>query len=276
MKTINWEELVKDFNALLRPRTHLLGWKLLEKERELGKIPGVRRIGHRYFFCQALTLARTLGWTIGASPAKDDFWCPLTTYGGFMPVPDWDAISDEDYSRCPRADNYWVRTKEDAKKRLEAIPKLPEGKYEAMVVEPLYLQNFKPDVILFYGTPAQMCLLINSLQWTEYERFQFYSVGEGACTDSLIQCFLSQKPALAIPCFGERVVGGAAEDELDMAMTPEAFIKAVEGLKALFDRGLRYPIRQGDPIVSPGPAFFELVYGHKPERSPLTLEDVRE
>jgi uncharacterized protein (DUF169 family) len=272
----NWEELVRDFQAVLRPRTHLLGWKVLEKAAELKEIPGVRRVGHRYFFCQAPTLARTLGWTIGASPAKDDFWCPLTTYGGFMPEPDWENISDEDYSRCPPVDNYWVSTKEDAKKRLEAIPKLPEGKYEAMVVGPLYLGSFEPDVILFYGTPAQMCLLINGLQWEGYERLQFYSVGEGACTDALVQCFISQKPALAIPCFGERSVGGVAEDELDMAMTPASFIKAIGGLKALFGRGLRYPIQRGDPGVNPGPAFFELVYGQKPEGYPLTLADIEE
>ncbi len=145
-----------------------------------------------------------------------------------------------------------------------------------MVVGPLYLGSFEPDVILFYGTPAQMSLLINGLQWTDYERLQFHSVGEGACTDALTQCFLSQKPALAIPCFGERVLGGVAEDELDMAMTPEAFIKAIDGLKALFARGIRYPIRQGDPMVSPGPAFFELAYGQKAEGYPLTLADIEE
>lgn len=270
----NWEELVKDFQALLRPRTHLLGWKLLEKKGELERISGVHRLGHRYFFCQALTIARTRGWTIGASPAKNDLWCPFTTCAGFMPAPDWDAISDEDYNRCPRADNYWVDTKEDARKRFNAIPKVPEGKYEAMVIGPLYLHNFEPDVILFYGTPAQMSLLVNGLQYTDYERLQFYSVGEGACTDSLIQCFISRKPALAIPCFAERALSGAAEDELDMALTPESFIKAIDGLKALFAHGLRYPIRQGNPMVSPGPAFFELVYPHTPEGYPLTLADI--
>jgi uncharacterized protein (DUF169 family) len=273
---VNWEELVSDFQALLRPRTHLLGWRILETKEELDKIPEVRRVGHRFFYCQALTLARTMGWTIGASPAKNDFWCPLTTYGGFMPEPDWSAISDEDYSRCPTVDNYWVSSKEDAKKRLDAMPKLPAGKYEAMVVGPLYRHNFEPQVVLFYGTPAQMSLLINGLQWTGYEPLQFYSVGEGACTDSILRCFLTQKPSLTIPCFGERALGGVAEDELDIAMTPESFVKAIEGLKALFARGLRYPIRAGDPIVSPGPAFFELAYRQKPEGYPLTLADITE
>lgn len=276
--TNSWAELVKDFQALLRPRTHLLSLKLLEKKEELEKIPGVRRIGHRFFFCQTLTLARTLGWTIGASPARNDFWCPLTTYGGFMPVPAT-SISDEDYNRCPPGINYWVKTEEDSKKRFDAIPKLPIGKYKAIVVEPLYLQNFEPDVILFYGTPAQMCLLINGLQWTDYERLHFFSVGEGACTDSTIQCFLSKKPALAIPCFGERAVGGAGEDELDIALPPEAFPKAIEGLKELFARGIRYPVGKGNPMADPGPDFFEMIYGPyngKLEGFLLTPEDIGE
>ena len=243
----NWEEQVKDFQALLRPRTQLLGWKLLEKKEDLDKIPGVRRVGHRYFFCQALTMARHLGWTIGSVPGPKDFWCPLTTYGGFMPEPNWENISAEDYNRCAPATDYWVSTKEDAQARLKAMPHLPYGKYEAIVVGPLEFAKFEPDVILFYGTPAQMSLLINGLQWQKYERLNFYSTGEGACTDSLLQCFITKRPSLAIPCFGERALGGAAEDELDMAMTPESFLKAVDGLKALFNRGIRYPIRQGDP-----------------------------
>ncbi len=272
----NWAELTKDFQALLRPRTSLLAWKVLEKEKELEKIPGVRRIGHRFFFCQALTLARTLGWTIGASPARDDMWCPFTTYGGFMPAPPLlEPISDEDYSRSPLVTNYWVKTEEDARKRFGAIPKLPTGKYKAMVVGPLHLQSFEPDVILFYGDAAQMCLLINGLQWTDYERLQFFSVGEAACTDSIIQCFLSKKPALTVPCFGERAVGGAKDDELVMALPPKVFPKAIKGLEELFARGLRYPIAKIGAMTDPGPDFFEMTYGHKPERSPLIPEDIK-
>lgn len=263
--TNNWAELTKEFEGLLHPRTPLLAWKILAKEAELEKIERVRKIGHRFFFCQALTLARTIGWTIGARAAPDDMWCPLTTFAGFKPPPG-EPISDEDYSRHPIVVGYWVKTKEDEKKRFDAIPKLPTGKYEAMVLAPLHLEKFEPDVILFYGTPAQMCLLINGLQWTDYERLQFFSVGETACTDSIIQCFLSQKPALAVPCLGERAAGGVEDDELVMALPPNMFPKAIEGLKELSTRGIRYPIVKLGILTDPGPAFFEKTYRTKPKR----------
>lgn len=268
-------ETLMDFQTLMRPRTFVLGLKFLEKVEDLEKIWGVSRLGHRFFFGQALTLARTRGWTISAVPAPNDFWCPLTGYGGFMPMPGIDG-SDEDYNRCGEAVNYWVKTKEDAKKRFDAMAKLPQGKYKAMVVGPLHLRNFEPDVILFYGTPAQMCVLSNGLQYEDFERLAFYSIGEAACTDSIIQCFNTKKPALAIPCIGERLVGGVAEDELDMAMTPDNFEKATKGLAWLSSHGLRYPVARGDPMVSPGPDFFERIYNLRPERVPLTPADVAE
>ncbi|MCJ7655700.1 MAG: DUF169 domain-containing protein [Dehalococcoidia bacterium] len=55
---------------------------------------------------------------------------------------------------------------------------------------------------------------MNGLQFKDYERFQFFFIGEGACADGLAQCYTSGNPALAIPCMGERAFGTVTEDEL--------------------------------------------------------------
>jgi len=108
---------------------------------------------------------------------------------------------------------------------------------------PLAAGKFHPDVVLIYANPAQMMFLMNGLQFRDYERFQFFFIGEGSCADGLAQCYTTGKPALAIPCLGEREFGTVTEDEMVMALPPAMMAKAVEGLQALAARGIAYPIK---------------------------------
>jgi dephospho-CoA kinase len=71
---------------------------------------------------------------------------------------------------------------------------------------------------------------------------QFYCVGETSCSDAITRCYLSRKPALSIPCYGERRYGHAQDDELVMAIPIEMMDKALSGMEALYKRGIRYPI----------------------------------
>lgn len=76
-----------------------------------------------------------------------------------------------------------------------------------------------------------------------YEVMQFYCVGETSCSDAIARCYLNRKPALSIPCYGERRYGHAQDDELVMAIPVEMMDKALNGMEALYRRGIRYPIR---------------------------------
>ena len=104
---------------------------------------------------------------------------------------------------------------------------------------PLSMITFDPDVILIYGDPAQIILIIQSMQRKEYERYQFACMGESSCADSLAECFLTGKPKVGLPGFGERMLGHVREDELAIAMPPPYLEKALEGLDEL---QISYPI----------------------------------
>jgi dephospho-CoA kinase len=136
----------------------------------------------------------------------------------------------------------WTKSRADAKKYESEIPRLPTGKYEAVAMAPLVYNPFDPDIVLIYANPAQMMLLINSLQFENYEVMQFYCVGESSCSDAIARCYLQHKPALSIPCYGERRYGHAQDDELVMAIPVEMMDKALNGMEALYRRGIRYPI----------------------------------
>jgi len=85
-------------------------------------------------------------------------------------------------------------------------------------------------------------MILCGMQKEKYERFQFFFIGEGACADSLAQCYTSGKPALAIPCYGERAMGQVADDEIVIALPPGEMGRALSGMKKLAKIGFRYPI----------------------------------
>jgi len=231
-------ELGKELEDILRLRTRIIGFKRLWKEKDLESMPNVQRMGHYSYFCQLPTFCRTKGVPVGAT--IDDVMAACCTVVGLRDMRDIPPQGQDGSVYMAT----WVKTKEDAKKRIDSIQRIPVDGHEAILLSPLTDEvKFEPDVILVYGTPAQLMFIVNALQLTDFEVFQFYSVGETACSDALARCYLTGKPHLTIPCYGERRLGGVAEDELVFALPPGVLQKAVDNTKELFKRTLTYPIR---------------------------------
>jgi len=246
---IDWAGLSRDMECLLRLKASPVAYKRLEKLEELDKIPGVMRLDRRATFCQLPALARTTGLTVAAT--RDKFGERCARINGLAPTTEKQVVWEAEGFA-----NGWFANVEEARKQMAEYPLVPPG--EAVVVAPLALGKFYPDVILIYGNPAQIMLLMNGLQFKDYERFQFFFIGEGACADGLAQCYTTGKPALAIPCMGERAFGAVTEDELVMALPPGMMAKAVEGLKALKSRGIGYPITYLGPLCDPSPVLMQI------------------
>jgi uncharacterized protein (DUF169 family) len=87
----------------------------------------------------------------------------------------------------------WTQSRSDGEKYENSIPRLPVGEYEAVAMAPLVYNPFEPDIILIYANPAQMMLLINSLQFEDYEVMRFHCVGESSCSDAIARCYLDGK-----------------------------------------------------------------------------------
>ena len=251
-KTVNdWSKVNNEIVPLLGLATPALGFRLISKKADLEMIPEIQRIDQgRRTFCQVVTKARVQGITIGVT--ADDLMPVCAAVIGLRDIPPGDHM--EFYARL------WCKTEEDARKRFTAMPKIPCKGQEAVVLAPLSAQRFEPEVILIYGNPTQMSLAITALQWEDYGRFQFSCTGEGACVDSVAQCYNSGKPALAIPCWGERRTGGVRGEELALGLPPQALEKMIRGLKAFYDKGIKYPPQlrgiDVDPVIA-----FKAIYG---------------
>jgi dephospho-CoA kinase len=233
-KNIDWQKLIRRMELLLRLKSFPVGLKLLTDKKDLDIIPFLRRTGSKVTLCQLISRVRSFDWTVGAE--LDDFLFPsCPSILGFTDLPE--THKDGTFRNI-----VWTATKEDGRKFEAAIPRLPLGAYQAVAMAPQVYNPFIPDMILIYANPAQIMLLINAIQFKDYEVMQFYCVGESSCSDAIVRCHNTGKPSLSIPCYGERRYGHAQDDELVMALPASMMEKALSGLEALYRRGVRYPI----------------------------------
>jgi dephospho-CoA kinase len=243
----NWEPPIRRMERLLRLKSFPIAFKLLEDKADLAGIPFLRRLGHRSTLCQLLNIVRSFDWTVGAD--ESDLMAPMcSSIIGLNDIPE--LMRDGTFRSI-----VWTKTKKDGEKYENAIPRIPTGRYEAVVMAPLVYNPFDPDIVLVYANPAQMILLINALQFEDYEVMQFYCVGESSCSDAIARCYLTQKPSLTIPCYGERRYGHTQDDEIVMALPASMVDKAVAGLEVLYKRGVRYPISYAGAESDISPTF---------------------
>jgi uncharacterized protein (DUF169 family) len=233
--TYDWPALTADLNALLRLKTTPIGMKLFESEDGLKVIPKLRRPIAIHTTDQIVGMAARLGWTVGIT-ASDLVGAQCRAVIGLGP-------QDEEWKSGKNYVGVWHATPEDARKRQEALSVVPAGRFNAMAVSPLASGRLDPpDICLIYGTPGQMIIFINGLQWKGYKRFDWSVVGETACADSWGRALSTGEPSLSLPCFAERRYGGVPDEEMLMALPPRFLPVAIEGMKALAKNGLRYPI----------------------------------
>ncbi|HDS15830.1 MAG TPA: dephospho-CoA kinase [Proteobacteria bacterium] len=230
----DWERIVRRFERLLRLKSFPVAFKMLESRKELEVIPFLRRPQNKMTMCQMINLVRNFDWSVGAE-IKDFLFASCSSILGLQELPE--SHRDGTFRNI-----VWVATKEDGRKFERSIPRLPVGRYQALAMAPLVYNPFDPDIVLIYANPAQMMLLVNALQFVDYEVMQFFCVGESSCADAIVRCYRDQKASLALPCYGERCYGHTQDDELVMALPAALMEKALSGLEALYRRGVRYPI----------------------------------
>src|SRR4030042_3742124 len=229
----NWAEKSKALKEKLCLSSEPIGDKRFEKAGELDSVQGMMHWKQPSMFCQVPFMARVGGLTVGLT-SEDNVGERCKRIHGLLAT-DEKAMLQE----AKMLSRTWMPSVEEGLKQQNDYPRIPPG--EAIVVGPLSKGNFDPEVILIYGNPAQVMMLMCGLQKVRYERFQFHFIGEGACVDSLGQCYNTGKPALAIPCYGERSMGQVKDDEIVIALPPSGMDPALHGLEILAKIGFKYP-----------------------------------
>lgn len=226
-----WLDSARELESLLRLRTFPLAIKRLKNQEDADRIAKVRRFDHRQTFCQVVGLCRTSGFTVVACPENMGEGCNYVL--GLSLKHNW-----------LKRVGVWFENKEAAEAQFAATPNMPREGHQAVVVAPLASEKFEPDIILVHGNPGQFHLLMCAYIYRDYFRWEFSFVGETACSDTIARAYNTGKPALSIPCYGQRRYGHVRDDELEMAIPPAMFDRGLEGLRWLSANGFRYPIPQ--------------------------------
>lgn len=249
--TRDYAATVEALKSGLRLRADPIALKLFESTDALDGIKGLRRpeAGVHFSMCQLIGQVRWLGWTLGIT---HDNVMPDSNCGG---VPGLNAPAPK-YLDGRMFHNVWFATVEAAREHQAQMPRVPAGKYHALVASPLAKGRLDPpDAVLVYATPGQMMLLVNALQHRRYFRADFTVTGETACADSWGRGLATGEPSISIPCFAERRFGGVQDDELLVSLRMEHIDEAIVGLDWLAQRGIRYPIPPYGPQCDPAKAF---------------------
>lgn len=231
---MSWSDLSKELVATLRLKTDPIAFSRLEKASDLDKIKNVQRIAHLYTFCQAQFLVRAERMTIGVTK-EDKMNVRCMRLHGVRHASEKTMQAEAEMFATT-----WFLNPAEALQQQKDSQRVPVA--EAIVMAPLDKEKFEPEVVLVYGNPAQLMMLMCGLQKEKYERFDFHFIGEGACSDSLGECYKTGKPQLSIPCFGERSMGQVSDDEISIALPPAEIPRALAGLKKLAKIGFKYPI----------------------------------
>jgi uncharacterized protein (DUF169 family) len=247
----DYARICDELRGKLRLRADPIALKLYETREAMEAVAGIRRpeAGVRFSMCQLIGQVRWLGWTLGVT---HDNVVADSNCGGVAGL----NAPAQKYLDGSMFHNVWFATVEASREHQARMPRVPAGKYSALVAAPLSKARLDPpDAVLIYATPGQMMILINALQHRHYVRCDFTVTGETACADSWGRGLSTGEPSVSIPCFAERRFGGVQDDELLVSLRMEHILEVLAGLEWLSQRGIRYPIPPYGVQCDPAKAF---------------------
>ena len=235
---ITLEEIEEVMSATIRHQTHPLAVKLLRQEEGIpeGAKSPVRDFGVPFSLCQAFALSRKEGLTIVLD--KNSQSCPIALAGlGFVRPEEF--LSGK-YILAP------TNQSTEARKRIAgALPRFPFGKYQRILISPIKTAAFDPDVIVFYGSGAQVMRMIQAAVFSSGKGLTSMAAGTGGCLLPIVASMLEGECKYTVPGNGDRRLGLVADGELAFGMPRERFEEVLNGLKLSSEGKQTYPISPG-------------------------------
>jgi len=231
-------EMEETMQTYIRHQTHPLAIRMLGRKEEVpqeAKNP-LKDFGVPFSLCQALALSRREGLTVTLD--RDNQSCPIALAGlGFVKP---DAFLIGRHVLAPLN-----QSPEARKEAVSSLPRFPFGKYQAMVVSPLKGACFDPDVIVFYGSGAQVMRLIQASVFSSGEALSSTSTGSGGCLLPIVGAMLEGRCKYTVPGNGDRRLGLVADGELAFGMPRIRFEEVIQGLRLSHEGKQTYPISPG-------------------------------
>ena len=236
----------KHFDVIMKrvmPQSFPIGIKLIRQDDPFPEgIVRPEKFGIKVALCQWTNLARRWGWVVGA--AAEEISCtPCLAAFGFRKLED-----KADLARFFVEMGYFD-SPDFAMNITEQIKLLEPGKVRGVLAFPLNKALVEPDVVVVYGTPAQMIRLTYACLHA-YGRLIRSETGFGLSCLSAVSPSRTEEPIFVHPGRGERILAGTDDSEMFFTFPASRLTEIVDGLEKTQERGLRYPI-QGYVLYEP-------------------------
>ncbi|MCJ7771729.1 MAG: DUF169 domain-containing protein, partial [Desulfobacterales bacterium] len=148
----NWNELGTELENTLRLKTKIIAYRKLEKEQELDSIKNVIRLDRFFTFCQVPFMVRANGLTVGIT--KNDKVNPRCSRLFGLRAATEKSMDAE----AGMLSKTWFHSPEQALEQQGDYYRIPVG--GAIILAPLTKDKFEPEVLLIYGNPAQIMMVM--------------------------------------------------------------------------------------------------------------------
>jgi len=222
----NYEILEETLKEAVGLEYEPVGIKFYEK----ALLNGIQKAeDHR--MCQLVMRARK-GETLVLT--KEGISCPAAAAAiGFKPLP-------KNLQDGSMLQGYGIfRDKEAAVKVMEDMPRLEQGKYEAVVAKPLKDWEEKPDLIVIEDEVEKLMWIALAYLNEEGGRLNMStSILQAVCVDSIVLPFKSQKINMSFGCYGCRDATDAKPNEAILGIPFSKLGMTIENIKYLKSKAI--------------------------------------
>lgn len=165
---------------------------------------------------------------------KDEISCPAAAAAiGFKQLP-------KNLQDGSMLQGYGIfREKDSALKVMEDMPRLEQGKYEAVVAKPLKDWEENPDVVVIEDEVEKLMWIALAYLNEEGGRLSMStSILQAVCVDSIVLPFLTQKINMSFGCYGCRDATDAKPNEAIIGIPFSKIEMTIENLKYLKSKAI--------------------------------------
>jgi uncharacterized protein (DUF169 family) len=242
----NFDEATDTLLRYVRVQTSPLAVKHVDSAREFpSNFERPSKMGLKMKLCQVATIVRK--WRRPFAVAGEDLNCAAALlylgWGEFGP-----EINREEAVANFRVDAGYIKDLERSKDYSKFMATLQsEKKYSAkgILIAPLDSDIIEdPDVILIYGNPAQIVLLVQSWTYMEARVVESWAGTGASCIQEVVVPMLENKARYILPGRGARKHGMAGDDEMVFSLPAEKLEDLLTGITESSDKGSPYPTLQ--------------------------------
>jgi uncharacterized protein (DUF169 family) len=233
---MDFKSFSEELTRMIRPQSFPLGVKLLKDVNQLPeKAVRPSKYGVKISLCQWTTMARRWG-RIFAATSEDINCTPCLAALGLKRMKNSTALADY------FMDMGYFETIELARKATEELDILPPGQFSAVCFFPLHLAPVAPDIVLIYGSPAQMSRLAAGYLYHTGKMIESKTTIGISCLSAL-KPYFTGRPAFVHPGRGERILAGTDEGEMLLTFPARDCGSLLDGLSKTHEKGSRYPVQ---------------------------------